>query len=77
MYKVDLTLISDGKLTTFYFTDTLIVRTFDTELYKGCAVYTLGNWWSVKETQEEVINKIDNAIQYWVEYNATINRVGR
>ena len=77
MYKVELTLKSDGKPTTFYFTDTLVVRTFDTELYKGCSVFTIGNWWNIQESQEEVISKIDMAIQSWVEYNSTINRVGR
>lgn len=75
MYKVELTLKDDETPSIFYLTDNFIVRTFKTQ--SGCSIFTQNMYWDIQESQEEVINKIDNAIQYWVEYNATINRHGR
>ena len=75
MYRVELTLKEDETPSVFYFTDNFIVRTIKTQ--SGCSVFFQNIYWDVKESQEEVINKIDMAIQSWVEYNSTINRVGR
>lgn len=70
MYKVELTPRDELYPSVYYFTDNLIVRTFKNS--DGCSVYAQGSWWNVRETQEEVISRIDMAIQYFHEYKAKL-----